>query len=1109
MPQYSGIWTLGQAAQAIKNQDWAGVPPTVVEYLIVAGGGGGGFATNAAGGGGAGGLLQGFAGVVPGASYFVTVGSGGTFSNTINVAGSLGGNSVFDATSSNATTGRIVATGGGGGGSGYGNTNGFPTSGGSGGGGWSIDNATLSLSGSVGASGISGQGNAGGSGFFATSGYGAGGGGGGAGTVGISGTSQTAPGTGGAGIASDITGTRATYAGGGAGGNDNRSGNTVTAKGGAGGGGNGGAGSTAATAATSNTGGGGGGGGAGPGASTNGGSGIVVIRYPGNVQYFTGGTLNYSNGFMVHTFYSSGTLTPIAPRLFATPDYQIQRSIRFNSPDGPLLERAGSAGGNRKTWTWSGWIKRSKLNSNNTNVPFLFGASDRATGSAYLQFGTYGSDSAVDCLSFNEQSGGSYKIITQAKFRDTSAWYHVVCAYDTTQAVASDRIKIYINGILQTTTSDSTYPPQNNDGYVNFSSFPYLIGAYDTGSVNYTFGGYMTEINFVDGQQLTPASFGYTEPSTGVWTPLQYTGSYGTRGFYLNFADNSNTTAATLGKDLSGNANNFTPYNFSVSAGVGNDSFVDTPTNYGVDTGLGGEVRGNYATFNPVSKDSDLTLLNGNLDYSSSTNADDAFATMGFASGKWYFEFTPTLIPTLVQIGVATNQNLVSDGWLSNSVSYRSDGQKYVNGTASAYGATFVANDVIGIAVDIDNNLITFYKNNASQGAISYTFTGLTAFPVFRLGNTGGTGNSNFGQRAFAYTAPSGYKALCTQNLPESQAGKLPNKYFGVATYAADGGNQRPIVTSVDMTTYGGLAWFKSRNVAAISYLIDTVRGLTKYFTSINSTVEDTYDSGSVVKPYGLDINSGSVAVNQPGQGYNYVMWNWAAGGSAVTNTAGSITSSVSANPAAGFSIVTFTEQSSGTSTIGHGLGVAPAMMIIRERNSVSTWVVYHQSLGNTQFLALNETSAATTLSTIWNNTSPSSTVFTLGSNWAYSNNNIAYCWAEIAGYSRFGSYVGNGSADGPFVYCGFRPKYILIKRTDSNAAGPDWYVFDAARNTYNDGALGNMFINTSNSESIGWPIDFVSNGFKIRYSGATNYSGGSHIFAAFAESPFKYARAR
>jgi len=1099
MPQYSGIWTLGQAAQAIKNQDWAGVPPTVVEYLAVAGGGSAGSRWHG-GGGGAGGVVQGYAGITPETSYFVTVGAGGAASaGTNNFNGNVGQNSVFDATSSGAFTGRIIAIGGGGGGA-FSN-NGI--AGGSGGG--AGDNTK------IGDPGTSGQGNAGGSSYGI--GYGSGGGGGGAGTVGLNtpnSSNATTGGNGGAGIASDITGTRVVYGGGGGG----AGASGVGGKGGVGGGGDAGN-LPGGYAGQPNTGGGGGSatGNSGNDPGGSGGSGIVVIRYPGNTQYFTGGTLNYSNGHIVHTFYSSGVLAPSAPRLFASPDYQIQRSIRFNNPDGPLLERTGSSGGNRQTWTWSGWVKRSKLNSSNTNRPFLFGASDRASGSAYLQFGLYGSDSDIDCLNFNEQSGGGYNITTEAKFRDTSAWYHVVCAYDTTQTVASDRVKIYVNGILQTITSGSTYPPQNTNGYINYSAFPYLIGAYTTSYLPITFDGYMAEVNFVDGQQLTPASFGYTEPSTGVWTPLQYTGSYGTRGFYLNFADNSNTTAATLGKDLSGNGNNFTPYNFSVSAGVGNDSFVDSPTNYGVDTGAGGEVRGNYCTMNPLDKGTNITLANGNLQITSATAWTMVRGTIGMTTGKWYWEAYPTTSTSSNNFlyGISKSNANIETGLAfdANGWAYYKDGTKYTNGVPTAYGATWSTGDVIGVAFDADAGTLAFYKNGTSQGT---AFSGLTSGPYFPAVSSYTTEVSyiNFGQRPFSYTAPSGYKALCTQNLPESQAGKLPNKYFGVATYAADGGNQRPIATGVDMTTYGGLAWFKSRNVAAISYLIDTVRGLTKYSIPNNNTAEDTYDSGSVVKPYGLDINSGSVAINQPGQGYNYVMWNWAAGGAAVTNTAGSITSSVSANPAAGFSIVTYTGAAA-NATVGHGLGVAPKMVIYKARSTTGGWFTYHTSVGPTKELELNSSHAEYPID-LWQNTNPSSTVFYLSNN-IYVNNSgttyVAYCWAEIAGYSKFGSYVGNSSNDGAFIYCGFKPAFILTKDITTDSFW--WEMVDSKRSAYNP-SNKTLYANVSDAEytSSGYDKDLLSNGFKIRGgNGGQNSSGSTYIFAAFAESPFKYARAR
>jgi hypothetical protein len=1106
MPAYGGMWTLSQVAQAIKNTDWTGIPPTVVEYLIVAGGGGGGY--NQGGGGGGGGLLQGYAGITLGSSYYVTVGSGGSSANSGTPLGGSGGNSVFDATGSGATTGRIVATGGGGG---YGaaGAGGNGVSGGSGGGAGGGGSSTY-----YGGGGSPGQGNAGGA--ANTSGtYTAGGaGGGGAGTVGLSASGTGNAGNGGSGIASDITGTRVVYSGGGGGGTTSATAGT----GGAGGGGAGFSGSGTATSGTVNTG--GGGGGVWITNSGAGGSGIVVIRYPGNVQYFTGGTLNYSNGFMVHTFYSSGTLTPTTPRLFASPDYQISRSIRFNNPDGPLLERAGGAGGNRQTWTWSGWVKRSKLNTGNNNVPFVFGASDRAAGSAYLQFGRYGSDSDIDCLNFNEQSGGAYNITTEAKFRDMSAWYHIVCAYNTTQSVASDRVKIYVNGVLQTITSGSTYPPQNLNGWLNYPTFPDLIGAYTTTDFNLTLNGYMAEINFVDGQQLTPASFGYTESSTGVWTPLQYTGSYGTRGYYVNFADNSNTTAATLGKDLSGNANNFTPTNFSVTAGVGNDSLLDSPTNYGVDTGLGGEVRGNYCTLNPLIKPvGTVAYSNGNLVATNSTaNWNAIGGTIGISSGKWYWEyisggqntFFGIMVPTInFSSGNPQDANAAAGSvLLCDDNKYQIDYNTRVTYTATGHAS----GAVVGVAVDMDAGTIIFYINGVSQGTITWTSSaayGKTVIPMAVAYDSGYVTTANFGQRPFAYTAPSGYRALCTQNLPESAAGRLPGNYFGVATYTGNGSTNSvgPFSFQPD------LAWTKSRSgIGGHNILRDSVRGSTKRLISNGAFAELDDATYGTFTYNGLGLGSN---LNHNASGTTYVAWAWNTGGTTVTNTTGSISAQVRANPAAGFSIVTYTGLTPWPQTIGHGLGVAPNMIIIKNRSRAATsWAVYHSSLGNTKGLLLDSTSSPVTDSGFWNNTTPTSSLFTTGNGYGYfvnaaTDNYVAYCFAEIAGYSKFSSYVGNGSADGPFVYTGFRPAFILTKDITTDSFW--WEMVDSARSSYNP-SNKTLYANAYDAEytSSGYDKDLLSNGFKIRGTNdGQNTSGSTYIYAAFAESPFKYARAR
>ena len=305
--------------------------------------------------------------------------------------------------------------------------------------------------------------------------------------------------------------------------------------------------------------------------------------------------------------------------------YQISRSLRFNSADSAYLNRTPATTTNRKTFTWSGWVKRGLLTTG--TYYNLFAAGQVSGGDDGLFY-----DTTAGGLYFTLDQGFTSLLITTAVYRDPSAWYHVVIAVDTTQATASNRMKMYVNGVQVTDFSSATYPVQNLDStFINTTNI-HRIGAHTNAGLY--FNGYLTEINFIDGQQLTPSSFGSTNADTGVWQPKAYSGSYGTNGFYLNFSDNSNTTAATLGKDYSGNGNNWTPNNFSVTAGAGNDSMVDVPTPYGIDTGAGGNVRGNYCTANPLDTNPSLSITNGNLDVTDSgATWRNCRCTFGMSSG--------------------------------------------------------------------------------------------------------------------------------------------------------------------------------------------------------------------------------------------------------------------------------------------------------------------------------------------------------------------------------------------------------------------------------------------------------------------------------------------
>jgi hypothetical protein len=773
--------------------------------------------------------------------------------------------------------------------------------------------------------------------------------------------------------------------------------------------------------------------------------------------------------------------------------YEIQRSLRFNSADSAYLSRTPASAGNRKTWTWSAWVKRSALSGTRP----LFGCEIDSQNRFSIYFS---SGHVVDC--FNRVANViEFRQTSVAVYRDVSAWYHIVLAIDTTQVTASERLKVYVNGVQTNPVANENYAFQNYEPLVNSTNTHFIGG--DLLS-NY-YNGYMTEVNFIDGQALTPSSFGEFNADTGVWQPKRYGGSYGTNGFYLNFSDNSNTTAATLGADYSGNGNNWTPNNFSVSAGAGNDSLVDSPTPYGVDTGVGGEVRGNYATLNPLNAGSTATLSNGNLDMAGTSTAATsiAYSTIGVSTGKWYWEVVGTSGGAFM-IGIGGDGGRF-DWQTTRGYGYAFNGQKYTNSVGTAYGATYTNNDVIGVALDMDAGTLTFYKNGTSQGT---AFSGLTGtwFPAAQNPGAALTETFNFGQRPFAYTAPSGFKALNTQNLPTPTIGATPatqaGKFFNPVLYTGTG-------SSLSVTGVGfqpDWTWIKERNGAADHGLYDVVRGVQNQLESNTTDAETTETTG--LTAFGSDGFTVGALAQLNTSADTYVAWNWKANGAGVTNTAGTITSTVSANTTSGFSVVTYTSQASGTGTIGHGLGAAPALIINKPRTGSVAWTVYHQALGNNAYLILNTTEAQTTgATTVWNSTSPSSTVFTQGSAFAGLGTMVAYCFSEVPGYSKFGSYTGNGSTDGPFVFCGFRPKWVMIKSSTNTF---NWTIKDGVispSNTVNS----RLFANLSDAEATNAnAFDILSNGFVIKNTALSiNESGGTFIFMAFAEAPQKFSLAR
>jgi len=779
--------------------------------------------------------------------------------------------------------------------------------------------------------------------------------------------------------------------------------------------------------------------------------------------------------------------------------YDINNSLRFRSSASAYLSRTPASAGNRKTWTWSAWVKRGALGSD-------YGIFSAGTNSSNaIDAFEFNSSNQIRLYSYN--SAYLFQYVTTAVYRDPSAWYHIVVAVDTTQATAGNRVKLYVNGQQVTAFSTQTDPTQNSDcNFFNTASL-HAIGA--TYNNSRFLDSYIAEQYFIDGSAKAASDFGETDATTGVWKPKPYTGTYGTNGFYLKFSDIATTSGsnAGLGKDFSGNTNYWTTNNISVTSGTTYDAMKDSPTNTSATVA-------NYATLNPLIP-STLTYSEANLTVQRTTsNWEATGSTISVSQGKWYAEFVWTA-GTYAIIGVE-DMDLVSTwdneyiGYSANGRGYGWDGNVRNNASDSAYGSTFTTSDIIGVAIDMDNKFVYMSKNGVFQNSGVPT-SGATGTGGLSLAGTNyiigaaaynATISANFGQRPFAYTPPTGFVRLNTYNLPTPTI-LQGNKYMDATTFTG----ATPTNVIVNQGQFKpDLIWNKIRNSTGDNYLVDSVRGVANYLVS-NTTAAEASASQFVTS-----INSNGFTMGTSGytSSQTVVGWQWQAGaGTTSTNTSGSISSTVSVNTTAGFSVVTYTGNGTAGATVGHGLGVAPKLLIVKNRvqGTYGNWNVWHTTLTGSQYLTLNDTSAASTNTNRWNGTVPTSTVFSLGAD-SFGNTNksgdtyVAYCWAEIAGFSRFGSYTGNSSTDGPFIYTGFRPKFVLFK-ISSGSTG-NWFILDTLRSTYNE-AVNLLNPDTSDAAADVSPfIDILSNGIKIRRNSVgLNNSGYTYIYAAFAESPF------
>ena len=783
--------------------------------------------------------------------------------------------------------------------------------------------------------------------------------------------------------------------------------------------------------------------------------------------------------------------------------FTIPYSCRFEDGDSATLSKTFAGAGTLTTWTFSCWVKRGNL-----GLKTIFGANNNSQ----IHF------NASDKM-FMWVSGSSYYIPSMV-FRDPSAWYHIVVVWNTTAAEA-DRIMFYVNGVRLTDFDSGSAPAENATTAIN-NNVEHNLGDYGSGGE--FMDGYLAEVHFIDGTAVAVSEFGEAG-DYGEWKAKKVAGlTYGTNGFYLDFSD-----SAALGDDAEG-SNDFTVNNL-----VASDQMLDTPTN-------------SFATWNPLHSKSNVVFAEGNLSaqiYHTGTAI--ATSTINPSTGKWYFEVVPVASSGDDQmlVGLSSTINFSLDSYSGSSAGnswgmYSDTNQNYFEGSTSGNlgdGSGYDVDDIIQVAYDMDAGKMWYGKNNTwlGYGGTGNPATGaypsrssLTGSigPSCSTGSSGHTFILNAGQDSsfagnktaqgnqdgnsigdFYYTPPSGYVALCTANLDTPAV--TPSEHFDTILYDDGDGAKTGVGFQPD------LVWLKSRGSAIHSRVTDAVRGVTKAIAFSDSAIETTHANGlTAFGADGFTVGTDSEYSDQTGDGM--VAWNWLAGNATLGTgdfTQGDNASTCSRNVDAGFSIVSYTGTGS-TATVGHGLSVAPEMIIIKGRDTLDNTLVYHNAGGTmdeTDGMYFDSTGAKLDSATFFNDTAASNTLFTIESHSTCNTNTddyIAYCFHSVEGYSKVSKYTGNGDADGTFVYTGFRPAYVMIKRTDDTS---HWQIHDTDRDTYN--VMGYQLhanANDADASASAYYIDGLSNGFKLRMTHAgQNASGGDYIYLAFAETPFKYSNAR
>jgi len=826
---------------------------------------------------------------------------------------------------------------------------------------------------------------------------------------------------------------------------------------------------------------------------------------------------NGEEHFFNLVYTGTGTGQTIGRFLPFTNNGTIDKSCVFDSAASPALARSLGSNGDRTKFTISTWIKRGKL-----------------LGSGFMSIITGGTTSTHDGIFFNSSEQiytyffGAEALTTTRTFEDCSKWYHIVLRADSSLSTADDRVRMYIDGDQITSFATRNNPSQDaTTGLFLNSSNNIRIGRHGNDSFPYYGDYYLAETLVADGQSYGPDTFGITDTSTGQWIPKDISSgiTYGTHGFRMNYA---NSAGQTIGDDSSGNGNDMTVTNITAS-----NISINTPTkNFPV------------VDIGTANTSANFTTANGNMIVTSPAGTTSGVARLTMRlpkSGKW---IVPFKLRSPVGAQTVNSYRNEGNGSIFFGAKEAFESTVYANNHESAYGMFVIgglggsnpqypgtASIIAGSqgstvnqtgnmgggyhhwALDIDNGKAWLYLYDGSGAGTSGYMNGPddnSSFDGDPAAGTGQTLSIPFKDTRFDYYIGVEDSSGSANYYIDWALDMTTTENVPTATINAGFKNisQDEFPTDPDDRGVPALAWFKHRNGTGNHLLVDSSRGGNKQLqpnlTNAELTQEDMIQK---FLPGGYFVED---FVNLNNNEREFVSWNWVGNsGTTSANTDGSgatLASTIQANQTAGFSIVRYTgDGGNAARKVAHGLSQAPDWILLKFVDTTAHWSIYHKSLGNTKRLKFT-TDTPQTDSTLWNDTSPTSTVFSVGSSYNQSSayDYIAYCWHSIPGFSKFGSYEGNANSSGPFINLGFKPAWLMIKNIDRSV---DWIIIDSKRDPFNDGVSKLLKPNVADAESEAnnQGIDLLSNGFKIKQSSsnAFNANDETHVYMAFAEHPF------